>query len=452
MAAQFRQFFALKALLFSALSSLFLQTTWGEELYQTKHLHPLDKEIVKSLHLSNNPSQAYSPVLKPETFLFGEEFEYWIDLPIQSEEPLDPNSLITVWEKHLRAKLDRLGFPPESYSIKTIYQDDFIDVLLHITIGNWESKVFIDTWDEVGYLGPKSYHLLEVHASPYRLDQTFTIEGDDYSVYDLIDWFITDIASELGLRFSSGHKHLDIQESFGNNIELFFRQLVDVENKAWLPEVFGCQQDSGMDIKSFVYVTQLPWKTRPARKLHRHVSAYNKLIALGYNPKHSNYPDNYHSFRNFWSTFTAHLYFDSNVDSINLIDFPANLRLGLLGKVGSNEKAKSGKIVETPTSGTMELRFLPTAQSGAEARLINQMLTQWIRWNFIQQGMRLPIKYTPYDPLQGKPPAELLELYDNFISELGLKPEEYRTLYRQGCQSRPEKTLIDFGIDEEAQD
>lgn len=449
MAPQLKSLSSFRAFLLLALCLSTFQVTHGHPPADTKEQSSIERLLTNSLHLTTDPRQAYSPVLNVDDFLFGEEYEYWVDLPVNTNDPLNPQSLLNAWKERLKEKLIRLGFLPESYSLELFPPMDSKPPYLSIQLGNWESRVFIDSWSESDGIKTQHYTLLEVHASPYRHNQNFIIEDNPYSVYKLIDWFITDIADELGLRYASGHKHVDIQESFGNNLELFFRHKVDIQDKAWLPEVFGCQHDSGMMVKSFVYLSQLPRSSYSLKRLNQAILAYNKLTRQGYKPKPSLYPDNFNDFTAFWHVFLIESIPNNSYDVPN---FPANIRIGDAGSVPTNEEAKAGKIVTAPTSGTLEYRFLPTAHSGYETMLINQLLMKWVQFNFAQQMQGLPVTFSAYDPLEGKPSEELLKLYDNFILNLGLRPEDYRTFYRQGCQPRPARTLSDYDSHKKAQD
>ncbi|MGI9273788.1 MAG: hypothetical protein ACR2PT_02880 [Endozoicomonas sp.] len=447
------------------------------------------------LNLSNQGKAA--PVYRPQDFLFGEEFEYWIDTPTGKYEPEYSFQFVELWKDKLEQKLVERNIPESAYEL-VIKPAEFIpasniDVeanvknvnqhlsklfraeqlaklteiarrpiegrlnrppsmsrMLDIRIGNWHSRVFIDPWSSIDDQNNiYSYELLEVHASPYRLNQTFQVDNLDYSVYDLMTLFITEIASEISaLRYASGHKHLDMKNSLSNNAELMFRMLVDSENKAWLPQLFGCAQDSGSG-DSFIYVSQTSDDPEVENSYRMIISEFNDLMAKGYYSVPADLEGTYFRLRMFWDIFLH-----SGQKPVTMRLKPANTRQ-VDGR--ADDRAEKGRIVARPES-TLEYRFFPTARSGNEARLINTLLVRWFNSLHQEQLRQIPVTYTPYDPEHGRPNESIEPLYQEFIERLGLDFKEYQPLIREGCMLPPNivprklKVVTDPDADHEEDD
>ena len=387
-------------------------------------------ELFEALQLSKEHFP-YTPAFRPDRFLFGEEYEYWL-YPPDDNTPVSYSHLqVEIWKDKLEKKLNAMNIPASAYQLSMIQKTNahgMITTGLEANIGNWQTFVFIDNWS---YLSdtPDEYtrFMLEVNASPYKEGQHFQVNNKEYSVYDLMQWFITDIADEMELGYASGHKHLDLENSIGSNLELLFRLLVDVENKAWLANVFGCEHDSGMSGQSFIYIAQADNAPAITPQLHRMLTDFNeKMLDSAFSKSEEFYPA-LQRFDSFWED-----YFSSGGR------VPAGIRIRPAGEEpASNEDAMSGKVVTSPVSGTLEFRFLPTAQTGNEARLINQLLTKWIGKLRQDQLERKPVFYKRYDPLK---PGTLPPSYrfNRFLTTLGLSPKEYQIFLRQGCEAPPE--------------
>ncbi|WP_194842597.1 hypothetical protein [Endozoicomonas sp. OPT23] len=442
----------------------------------------LKERLLERLHVPVNlvppADKSLSPTFNPDQFLFGEEFEYWIE-PIDGVYQYEyPHAILKAWKKKLEQKLQHLNIPKDAYSLeirKGIYfparsdngglthsemkgvisnllsqdeieqleaidaaEDDededepktpnhrqpndmFVETLF-IQIGNWSSRVFIDSWTTHLKTENLEYDLLEVHASPYRLNQSFQVNNKDYSVYDLITLFITDIASDIsGLKYASGHKHLDLKNSVGSNVELLFRMLVDIENKAWISQLFGCSQDSGTG-ESFVYISQADQITQD--NFRKTIERFNQLISQGYSAQPN---DLFYSYTRFALMWTELFHKDHK---------PANMKFGHLKSRLMDDSVERGEIIARP-KGTLELRFLPTAQTGQEARLINQMLVNWFQVQYNDQQQSRQIRYKPNDPQKPVSRQFLKQRFYRFLQALELPLMEYEVFSREGCEPPP---------------
>ena len=379
-----------------------------------------------------------------DEFLFGEEFEFWIDEPIVPPDPATyappyPNniassqSMLMKWHNALVTKLKTLGI--NDFKINGYLNDGYVSSVskywMDVQIGEWRNIVYIDGWHTPD---DKGLALLEVNTSPYKMYQKFKVDKKRYTAYQLFDLFIFDIAKELGLTGASGHKHLDLRDSVGGNQELLFRMLVDVEDKAWISQVFGCEEDTGMKIGCFVYRSQ-NWENQTCSSvLQTQVKHFNEGLLSGLSRAQSRLsPGNaLQQVMRIWrcTQTPAH----KRPDLIQILPMEIRIALRYAPETVTNELAKQGKVIVHPQSGTAEFRFLPSVENGKEVLLINKMMRNWFRYQAKRQREGSPIIYEPYDPLSNEEtPESLKKRFTAFIKSIGLKPRKYQALHRKGC-------------------
>ena len=404
--------------------------------------------------LYNGPKEG-SPYLAADDFLFGEEFEYWVVLD-ESEDTHDDavhckavNNLVSKWTQCIIKKITELDIPENEYQLteSTIRKSIPLSLLrsfsrdeniLTVKIGNWHCKIHPDFWEDKGPGG--SHAMLEISASPYKFNQTFTVAGRKFTAYEMIDIFIINITQSLSgeLIPASGHKHLDITSSLCGNTELIFRLLIDIENNSWLSQALGTEKDS---LSSFRYVSQGEQSDLKQLNLECFINFFNDNIkSLQHFPSPSKSEETFQNhvytiindFKYPWKIhFQCYDWCEGFADAAKERFIPADIRFYNIQKKEGHQRALEGKIVDHP-DGTLEFRFFDTARSGNEARLINQLLVKWIQHIHKNQRQKEPVSYLPYNPLQACPYSYLTvkEKFNTFITMLGLNPDEYQVIFR----------------------
>lgn len=347
--------------------------------------------------------------LKPEMFMFGEEFEYYTGISIKSETACSNfEKLLLTWKNKLEEKITEQGISQATVKLELLKgkygESKKFYEKLDIQIGRWHACVFPDMWGDM--------RLLEVNVSPYKLGQTFKVGDSDYPINELFTKFVTEISDEMNLDISSGHKHVDLRQSIGGNPELLFRMLVDVEDKAWLGKCFKTEDYSD---KSRKYVAQGKFGEKASELLDMMTKAFNKAARLGKIGKGGDFFKANKPIRSFWSKLLGN-------DPDRYI--PVNFRLY---KDEDNHEARLGHVVSHP-SNTAEFRFFNCPRNGDEALLISRLLEAWFVKIAKDQEAGTEIKYTPCDPMARIDSLELKIKYKHFIGSLGLNPSEYEKL------------------------
>ncbi len=201
--------------------------------------------------------------------------------------------------------------------------------------------------------------------------------------------------------------------------------MIDVEDKSWLSQVFGCSQTSGAvgDPKSkFVYVVQ--------RNQHEHleeiVKSFNE-VARTVTPKILPYNRTQETLKKIKKIWICSFDIENRY-------IPLMPRIKLTNPE-DNAMSKAGNIIYKPETGTFEYRFFPTPRSGKEVRSINKLLIKWFEKLNNDQINASPINYIPHDHDLDKFTSELLlEKFSDFIGRLELDSDEYALFIREGCE------------------
>ena len=336
--------------------------------------------------------------LCPQSFLYGEEFEYYAGFDDCDDAAF--SSLLDAWRDRINQRLLQLGFPSSAFSINKL-----LDVL-DVKIGSWQCRVFKDFW--------KGAALLEVNVSPYTINQRFLLNGRAWGCDEIFKCFITDIANDLNLKLSSGHKHVDLVESVGGNPELLFRMFVDAQNKAWLMQAFKTYEDSSDYCR---FICQGGEKDKALILMKFIIAVFNKHINCSKKGKGGGFVDVNRPLIEFLSCllYGGH---PKRYVPVNYRTFTSN-----------NTAARVGRVVQGPSS-TAEFRFTPCSRSGGEAIKISRMLEAWFQKEAKDQVAGKLLDYEPVDPMTTYDTVELKEKFDQFIVELGLDPDEFRELLR----------------------
>ena len=377
----------------------------------------LRERIITVLNLSKKEVETPDACqIAPEKFMFGEEFEYWSPEVEGRDSCWVVNDLLIFWENELRERIRELGIPDSEFSIKReLWEKDHTHVKMRglcdkikTKIGNWHCTGFKDYWS--------GKSLLEFNTSPYRLDQTFQVNGRTYTPYELFDLFIFSICKKMDLKPSSGHKHVDFSESIGGNTEFLFRLLVDVEDKAWLCSAFDMESYSSASTR---FLTQSNDAHRRARALKKIISIYNLLLAEGYIHEKEEFHTSLQKLRPFWISITG------------CLNKYVPVFLPIPGSWGNTAKAKSGEIIQKPHGVTAEFRFFNTPENGREVQRLNEFLSEWMKQLNTKQINRESIEYTDYNPDKPQSREKTIEMMKHFCTqELGLPPDHYKQILK----------------------
>ena len=340
--------------------------------------------------------------IKPDDFLFGEEFESRkLDTPIElhgSERADHFDKALRSWRKELKSNCYRHSIKDYDISEEKSPSGDVIK--LKCRIGEWKTTIFPD----LGYVP-----ILELTASPYALNQTFKIEGRKCTAYECFDRFIHPIIRDTGYQRISGHKHMDIRHSLQGNKELLFRLLVDFENNPWLLNIIN-RAPLGMDLGNDIDPYLIEKGDMQRKKLETMVEAVNKKLGEGPERRTYNGFDSICEFKDF--LFSLGLW-DEKYCTSNLMH---------IHNIDSDDPA-----IDTEPSSTVEFRMFHCPASGEESRLINELLIKRIQYLAKCQTENRPITYEARKP-DDFSHEESVEAFLRYIEETGEPAAKYRTL------------------------
>ncbi len=288
----------------------------------------LVERLHKTLNLAQPSEVTLPPEFHPDRFLFGEEFEYWIDLENNNSLYSRPANILEIWKEKLEQKLKALN----------ISESDF--------------------------------HL-EIRDGPYFPAEPGTPDNSFKEIRELFSGFFTE--SEFDKMEAEG------LDSADEDTQVNFRKVV---------------------------------------------TRFNQLVPEGYSAKPYDLFSSYLRLTFMWES----LFHDGHK--------PANMKFGQLKTKLENNSVERGEIIARPR-GTLELRFLPTARTGNEARLINQMILSWFTQQHQNQQIGKAISYHPHDPEKSPSGYTPYKQFADFIQSLGLNITEYAVFSREGCQPPP---------------
>ena len=365
-----------------------------------------------------------------EKLLIGEEFEY-----IMPTQPFSLNksaSTLTgenmhLWGKEVQnldahALICEKGFDSNKSQVNnsdnsddsgddddSYYSDDYYNFLTNTTVtvqlGAWQVQA------KPEHTGTGEDPVIEFTASPYAIDQQFCLGGKQYSAYSLLQKFVIEPAKKNGWIGRSGHKHLDIAGSIGNNAELLFRLLVALENKAWLSTLI---QRSHRAKKHFTYITQKSHSQQRQKCLTLAIAKVNDSISRGTANAGGSRFMRINQLNIWWQTISATELFPGP-GKINYI------------AISTPDDMQSRNIRDPLT--TIEFRFFHCSRNAEEVQLINQLLVAWLEHLSKQQQDKRPLTYEPVNPTVITH-EEAIEKFEVFIAELGLDLETYKCLIR----------------------
>ncbi|RLV57938.1 hypothetical protein D5018_19910 [Parashewanella curva] len=365
----------------------------------------LYRHMIRTHLLSNSTQQRSYQTFDPILIRCGEEFEYYPPLDkgnsLNDDEELE---ILRLWQAAIKSKLRQLNIPENECSICLNEKERTVTY----NIGSWQARLFFDGWS--------NFTLPEVNVSPYRLGEMITFTDKKLPLEDIFNHFITAIAKELGLRPSSGHKHIDLTQAVGYNPEFFFRFLIAIENTSWLTQCFKTAEYSD---KTRKYLALNPDAKLDA--LQGLLNSFNELLLAGYKGKgNGKFSDN----KNILQLLEL---------VINIIEMDSKYRpLEIPTNLGKNceeqlSKADKGLVVTHPTV-TVELRFFNTARTGREAIKISKLIRAWLTKIAQEQENATPLHYQAINPMVPIAHEKLKLMFEEFVESLGLEPEEYREL------------------------
>ena len=358
--------------------------------------------------------------------LFGEEFEYIITT--QTSDADDAELYIKkqmhkwgeeVKRRYTKAIIIEKGFDNNEamdvdndaeHSIKGLDGNDGSDddsdeedPTVTAILGDWE----VQAKPENAYDNGRP--VIEFTASPYAISQQFLLGEKQYSAYELLQEFVIEPAKNNGWIERSGHKHLDIADSIGNNVELLFRLLVAIENTAWLSTLIQRSRRSG---EHYPYITQFNRSRERQESLQIAINEINKSVSMDKANAEGNPLIQISLLRTWWAMLT------------DTASGPGQIRYDMSS---TTEDALKGKVSD-PVS-TIEFRFFHCSRNAEEVQLINQLLVAWLEYLSGQQQDKRPLTYEPVDPTVITH-EEAIEKFKVFIAELGLDWETYKSLIR----------------------
>ncbi|WP_133309252.1 hypothetical protein [Parashewanella curva] len=348
--------------------------------------------LIKRYLLTHSHNENPCQNIKLELVKNGEEFEYYF--PESQPRFLTKKAKLALLHRWRTAIQDKLTL----HSINRAHCKIVLDeqkLSLTYQIGAWQASLFFDNWHK--------HTLPEVNVSPYKLGQLVKLKGHKISIENLFSWFITEIAQTLGLKASSGHKHIDLTKAVGYNPEFYFRLLVDVENKAWLTQCFKTEEFSA---DTWKYLAQDP--SVNLNILLGLLDAFNELLLAGYTGKSvGSFSDNKEVLQLFDLAWGVGNYFVK----YRPVKIPAEFGFDYGTQVADAEK---GHIVSHPKT-TIEFRFFNCARTGQEAIKLSKMILAWIAKISKEQKNATPLLYDPIDPSIPIEHVKLKRMFDEFI-------------------------------------
>ena len=379
----------------------------------------------------------YSPfhLFDKEKVLFGEEFKYAIPTPAHDAIDADDytKKQMREWGEEVKRRyagaiIIEKGFDDnetmdidsnEEHSGKGLDSNDISDISDISNVSDDDSgeedptvTARLGTWEAQIKLEDSTYNdhpIIEFTASPYAIDQRFPLGEKKYSAYELLQAFVIEPAKNSDWVECSVHKHLDIADSIGNNVELLFRLLVAIENKAWLSTLL---QRSHSSRKYYPYIAQMHRSGERGESLKAAIDEINKSVLLGKSNTEGNPFMRVNLLHSWWEMLTSTAREPMQIN-YNMPSIPEDV---LAGKVSD------------PVS-TIEFRFFHCSRNAEEVQLINQLLVAWLEYLSKQQQDKRLLTYEPVDPTVITN-EEAIEKFKVFIAELGLDWETYKSLIR----------------------
>ncbi len=352
--------------------------------------------------------------LRADKIVNGDEFEYWAGGESSQDKDRRIVQLLKQLDAHARMETERFNVTEKDLTtIMDCYPDDYERTeyrgkpRLTIRFGAWECVAHWDYWS----IEP----LFEINASPYKIDEQYTVNGKEFSVYDIYELFITSFARKVGLQPSSGHKHIDFHESIGGNPEYLFRLFVSAEQSSFLSHVFKTEDYSD---SSNQYVCQSTESSCKIRALETMVNSFNKWLSLGFTGKSGDHFSVNECFRHFWSGL-----FSCSTSKY------APIGMRELAPLGMKREAELGK--PCLPRNTLEFRFFNCARNGEEVKKINIFLDAWLKHIDHTQKERTYVEeYLPYDPKsKTMEESKVEEKFRLFLIRIGLDRSEFDELF-----------------------
>ena len=346
--------------------------------------------------------------------LVGEEFEYEIPLP-EGKTICDYADLtkeaMRQWSEEIKEMHSEAVIVHNLDQTNRSQDDDAEEEKVTIKIGSWEVEAFQEPATENGC------PVVEFTASPYSMNQTFFVGDRQYSSYELLQRVVIEPAKRKGWVECSGHKHIDISGSIGNNTELLLRLLVDIENKSWLSII---TQQAAYAKDYFPYIAQEDHSLQRQMWLKTSLEHVNEKIRQSASPSTGNTFLKVNQLDTWWLRLAGH----------GLFRGPGSIRYH---SPQTPDEVIKGKVSDPMT--TFEFRFFHCSRNSTEVRLINQLLVAWIDHLSTQQQSREPLIYDAEDPMQISH-EQAVEKFKAFVEELGLCWEEYSVLIRHPTKNQ----------------
>ncbi|MGI9275673.1 MAG: hypothetical protein ACR2PT_12615 [Endozoicomonas sp.] len=407
---------------------------------------------------------------------FGELLKY-VMVPDSQFHDMSAIRKVERWEENLKNKLVALGIPGDEYQIvkkeKTFsythqqfghlpakVPDTYMILSfssLAVLIGNWE--YLLSTSYQSKPLGDsnRSGFILMVKVMPYHFNDSFWVHGREYSAYEMQELFISEVAGLIDdISLSSATKRVDINVG-SENPELLYRMMLDVESNAWLAQAFGTNSNP-VTRPFFSFHHQ---GAEEQNSLGQAVTAFNRdlsnslkvtsrrLNGKGFISDTMTYIDwrlfgdwRSHSEQqacdgkpiDFTKMKEVEMTWKNSMIEEPLDDYGKPIQYSPV-KIRASKNALPFEFVEpehwyaSDQQMLMEFRFLPPARNKEENRLLNWLLIKWFEHLEEQQQYQQHLNYEA-SGFENATNQRLSELFEAFITRLGLSTEDYRPLFR----------------------
>ncbi|WOG28129.1 hypothetical protein [Endozoicomonas sp. 8E] len=268
----------------------------------------------------------------------------------------------------------------------------------------------------------------EINCTPYHPDD----ERAKLSFEKVIE--VIDSMRNKGLiDYSSGHKHVDALSATQGDAGVLLAMESEIQRNPFLLRAFGnndriLQKNEARWYKTFADYNP---DTKPfaVKRLNRIIDLYNKKIEENHTgkPGHKGSTDwekkeRLEQFAHFYSQLVHMTTIQKGLGYIDVDIMEKYMAMSLLHITGANRVNKLS---------TLEFRFFRCPKTVQEIDLINQFLQAWFGYIHQCRKDKIPLQPVPEDIKSCKDytAAEVQLKTIEYLSKLGLNPEEYRCFW-----------------------
>ncbi|WOG28130.1 hypothetical protein [Endozoicomonas sp. 8E] len=268
----------------------------------------------------------------------------------------------------------------------------------------------------------------EINCTPYHPDD----ERAKLSFEKVIE--VIDSMRNLGwIDYSSGHKHVDALSATQGDTGVLLAMESEVQRNPFLLRAFGnndriLQRNEAQWYKTFADYNP---DTKPfaVERLNRIIERYNKKIEENHTEKpnhkgstHSEKKERLEQFAHFYSQLVHMTTIQKGLGPIDSHVMQKYMAMSLLHITGAHRVNRLS---------TLEFRFFRCPKTVQEIELINQFLQAWFGYIHQCRKDKIPLQPVPEDIKSCKDytAAEVQLKTIEYLSKLGLNPEEYRCFW-----------------------